>query len=177
MSVEQADVEVANRNGRLHPSQRGKVLDFNFWAAAVLVVAGIVVSVIIPVRSISTGFGTKATLWDVGAVLGTVIPILALAAWFAFVCWRRLADVREGRLLTITGWTHDFGRQRRTEDYPIMLYTRLSQGSNEQYFLKAGGKEHRIYAAAKLRERIQADRNNTVYLTPRTKLLINVLPA
>jgi len=179
--AEQAEVELANRQGRLHPSQRGKVLDSSFWLAAILavagVVAGVVAAAVIPVTTIDTRFGSRLASSSVVAALGTAIPILALAAWFAFVCGRRLADVRDGRLVAITGWTHDFGRQRPDREYPIMLYTRLSKGMNEHYFLKAGGKEFRIYLVMKLRERIQAERANTVYTTPRSKLLINVLPA
>jgi len=79
--IEQAEVELANRNGRLHPAQRGKLLDLNFWAAAVVAIAGLVVAVLIALVADTAG-----------EVLGTVVPILALAAWFAYVCWRRLAD-------------------------------------------------------------------------------------
>ncbi|RSM34433.1 hypothetical protein DMA12_48330 [Amycolatopsis balhimycina DSM 5908] len=168
MSVaEQAEVELANKQGRLHPSQRKLVLDLNFWLPALLVVAGIVVLVVIPVAAPA---GTAGAL-------GPMVPILALVVWFAFVSGRRLADVRDGQLVAVTGWTHDFGRARPDRDYPIMLYTRLSRGANEQYFLKAGGKEFRVYQLMHLRERIQPERNNTVLMTPRSKLLINVLPA
>jgi hypothetical protein len=162
--IEQAEVELANRHGRLHPSQRGKLLDLNFWVAAVLVVAGLVGAVML-----------AAVAETAAEVLGTIVPILAITAWFAFVCWRRLADVRSGQLVATTGWTHDFGRQRPEGDYPIALSTRLSQGYNEHYYLRAGGRIQPV--ERKLRERIQPDRTNTVYTTPRSKLLINVLPA
>jgi hypothetical protein len=175
MSVaEQAEVELANKQGRLHPSQRKLVLDLNFWLPALLVAAGIVALVVIPVAALA---GTAGTGVSAAGALGPMVPILALVGWFAFVSGRRLADVRDGRLVAVTGWTHDFGRARPDRDYPIMLYTRLSRGANEQYFLKAGGKEFRVYQLMHLRERIQPERNNTVYVTPRSKLLINVLPA
>ncbi|SFW74250.1 hypothetical protein [Amycolatopsis australiensis] len=176
-TAERAEVELANRQGRLHPSQRGQVLDGTFWLAAVLAAAGLVTAVALPVTSLETRFGAGLAAASLVAALGPAVPILALACWLAFVCGRRLADVREGRLVAITGWTHDFGRQRPDRAYPIVLRTRLSKGLNEQYFLVAGGKEFRLYRLSGLRERIQAERNNTVYLTPRSKLLINVLPA
>ncbi|GAB3163533.1 hypothetical protein GCM10027258_84020 [Amycolatopsis stemonae] len=162
--IEQAEVELANRHGRLHPSQRGKLLDFTFWVAAVLVVAGLVVAVLV-----------SAAAETAAEVLGTLVPILAITAWFAFVCWRRLADVRSGQLVATTGWTHDFGRQRPGDDHPIALSTRLSQGYNEHYYLKTGGRTYPL--ERKLRERIRPDRVNTVLIAPRSKLLINVLPA
>ncbi|MFG1647310.1 hypothetical protein ACGFMK_44120 [Amycolatopsis sp. NPDC049252] len=163
--IEQAEVELANRNGQLHPAQRGKLLDLNFWAAAVLAVAGLVVAVLI------------ATVADTaGEVLGTVVPILALTAWFAYVCWRRLADAGGGRLLAVTGWTHDFDTARLTDEYPIGLHhSPAGFKSVETFSLRAGGRTYPL--ERKLRERIQPDRTNTVYTTPRSKILINVLPA
>jgi hypothetical protein len=173
----QAEVELANRQGRLHPSQRKTVLDGTFWVAAVLAAAGLVTAVVLPVTTIETRFGPGLASASVAAALGPAIPILALAVWFGVVCRRRLADVRDGRLVAITGWTHDFGTQRPDREYPVVLFTRLSRGLNEQYFLKAGGKEFSLYQGTHLRERIQPERNNTVLVTPRSKLLINVLPA
>ena len=172
----QAEVELANRQGRLHPSQRGKVLDGSFWLAAVFAVAGVVAAVVIPATTIDTRFGAGLASSSATAAFGTAIPILLLAAWLTFVCWRRLADLRAGRLVVITGWTRDFGRQRPDPGCPIALSTRLSKGMNEHFYLTAGGKEFQLYSK-ELRARIQAERTNAVYLTPRTKLLINVLPA
>lgn len=160
--IEQAEVELANRNRQLHPSQRGKLLDFNFWTAAILTVAGLV----------GVAF-TAAT-----GVVAAAVPILALTAWFAFVCARRLSEVRNGRLVVVTGWTHDFGKVhgKRPErgQYPIYLYEIMER----MWFTYLVVQDHSFRLDDReLRARIQADRTNAVYLTPRTKLLINVLPA
>jgi hypothetical protein len=163
--TEQAEVELANRTGRLHPAQRGTLLDLNFWAAAVLALAGLVAAVLLALVA-----GTA------GEVLGTVVPILAAVAWFAYVCRRRLADVGEGRLVAVTGWTHDFGTARLTDEYPIGLHhSPAGFKSVETFSLRAGGRTYPL--ERKLRERIRPDRVNTVLLTPRSKLLVNVLPA
>lgn len=160
--TERAEVELANRNGRLHPSQRGKLLDFNFWAAAVLVLAGPALTAL----AIADGAAAAA------------VPILAVTAWFAFVCGRRLAEVGSGRLVVVTGWTHDFGKVhgKRPErgQYPIYLYTIMERIWFT--YLVVQDRSFRL-DDRELRARIQADRTNAVYLTPRTKLLINVLPA
>ncbi|MEU8633470.1 hypothetical protein AB0C38_14960 [Amycolatopsis sp. NPDC048633] len=159
---EQADVELANRNGRLHPSQRGKLLDFTFWTAAVLVVAGLVTAAL----AVADGAAAAA------------VPILAVTAWFAFVCGRRLSEVTSGRLVVVTGWTHDFGKVhgKRPErgQFPIYVYEIMER----MWFtyLVAGDRSFRL-DDRELRARIQAERTNAVYLTPRTKLLVNVLPA
>jgi hypothetical protein len=162
---DEAGVEPANRGGRLHPAQRGALLDLNFWVAAVLAVAGLVLTV---------GLGLVAE--SAGEVLGTVVPLLAITGWFAFVCWRRLADAFGGRLATVTGWTHDFDTARVTDEYPIGLH-RSPPGfkSLESFSLRAGGRTYPL--ERKLRERIRPDRVNTVLIAPRSKVLINVLPA
>jgi len=183
--ADEPGVELANRNGRLHPTQRGKVLDGNFWVPALLVVAGIASLVYLPIKavadakeasSIHNEFPSASVGGTTGTVLptlGLMVPIAALVAWFAFVCWRRLSEVRDGRLVEITGWTHDFGRNRPTGQYPIELHTAFHRG--RQYYLTANRRTY-VLTDRKLRERIQAERNNTVFLTPRTRLLINVLP-
>jgi hypothetical protein len=154
------EVELANRDGRLHPAQRGALLDLNFWVAAALVVAGLVATVGLAVA---------------GAPVAAV-PLLAITGWFAFVCWRRLADAFGGRLVAVTGWTHDFDTARLTDEYPIGLH-RSPEGfkSLESFSLRAGGRTYPL--ERKLRERIQPGRNNTVLVAPRSKLLVNVLPA
>ncbi|WP_206792954.1 hypothetical protein [Amycolatopsis sp. MtRt-6] len=159
------EVELANRAGRLHPAQRGALLDLTFWVAAALVVAGLVVTVSLALVAETAG-----------EVLGTVVPLLAITGWFAYVCGRRLADAFGGRLTAITGWTHDFGTARLTDEYPIGLH-RSPEGfkSLESFSLRAGGRTYPL--ARKLRERIRPDQVNTVLVAPRAKLLINVLPA
>jgi hypothetical protein len=154
------EVELANRDGRLHPAQRGALLDLNFWVAAALVVAGLVATVGLAVA---------------GAPVAAV-PLLAITGWFTFVCWRRLADAFGGRLVAVTGWTHDFDTARLTDEYPIGLH-RSPEGfkSLESFSLRAGGRTYPL--ERKLRERIQPGRNNTVLVAPRSKLLVNVLPA
>ncbi|WP_410611986.1 hypothetical protein [Amycolatopsis sp. lyj-109] len=154
------EVELANRNGLLHPEQRGALLDLNFWVAAALVVAGIMATVGLAVA------GTAVA----------AVPLLAITGWFAFVCRRRLADAFGGRLTAVTGWTHDFDTARLTDEYPIGLH-RSPEGfkSLESFSLRAGGRTYPL--ERKLRERIQPNRVNTVLIAPRSKVLINVLPA
>jgi hypothetical protein len=188
--AEQAEVELANRNGRLHPSQRGKILDANFWVPAVLVVAGIVGLVALPIKAIvdarelsgfRSAFPKASASSTAGTVLPTIalmIPLLAVVAWFAFVCWRRLSEVRDGRLVMVTGWTHDFGKVHGKApakgQYPIYLYTIMQRIWFT--YLVVYDREYRL-DDRKLRERIQGERNNIVLTTPRSKILINVLPA
>ena len=183
--VDEPDVELANRNGRLHPTQRGKVLDGNFWVPALLVVAGIASLVFLPIKAIADAkeassihnefpsVSGSSTAGTVLPTLGLMVPIVALVAWFAFVCWRRLSEVRDGHLVEITGWTHDYGRNRPTGQYPIELHTAFHRG--RQYYLTAYGRTY-VLTDRKLRERIQPERNNAVLITPRSKILINVIP-
>ncbi|SEP45554.1 hypothetical protein [Amycolatopsis saalfeldensis] len=183
------DVELANRNGRLHPSQRWKILDLNFWAAAVLVVAGIVGMVALAVKAVGdvgdanqlnevTGKTTISPVFMLIPDLLLMVLALALTGWFAFVCRRRLAEVRDGRLVVVTGWTHDFGkvsvRPTAPEQYPIYLYSMMKRIWFT--YLVVNGHSYRI-DDMKLQGRLQGERTNIVLSTPRTKILINVLPA
>lgn len=175
-SADPAEVAAANRAGVLHASQRKILLDFNFWAAAVLALAGVATLVVVPIRSAPHGAGGGLAAMSMGAEFAALIPVLALACWFAWVCWRRLADVREGRLVTIGGWTHDYGHAQPGGRFPIELYMRYSRGHNAYYFLRAGGKEYDLLDH-ELRQRIEPERNNAVFLTARTRRMVNVLPA
>ncbi|MET8845885.1 hypothetical protein [Amycolatopsis sp. NPDC004625] len=159
------EVELANRNGRLHPAQRGALLDLTFRLTAAVAVAGLGVTVSLALVAETAG-----------EVLGTVVPLLAITGWFAFVCWRRLADAFGGRLTAVTGWTHDFDTARLTDEYPIGLH-RSPEGfkSLESFSLRAGGRTYPL--ERRLRERIRPDRANTVLIAPRSKVLVNVLPA
>jgi hypothetical protein len=178
-----AEVELANRNGRLHPSQRGKILDFNFWAAAGLVVAGIAGLVALVVKAVGdanqlNGVTGKSPVVMLIPDLLLMVLALALTGWFGFACRRRLAEVRDGRLVVVTGWTHDFGKvsskPRAPEQYPIYLYSIMER--IRFTYLVANGHSYRL-DDLKLQERIQSERTNIVLSTPRTKILINVLPA
>ena len=186
-----AEVGLANRNGRLHPSQRGKILDFNFWAATVLVVAGIVGLAFLVVKAVAdvgeanqlnevTGKTTFSPVLMLVPDLLLMVLALALTGWFAFVCRRRLAEVRDGRLVVVTGWTHDFGEVSGKRPapgqypYPIYLYTIYERILFT--YLVVNGHSYRL-DDADLRNRVQGERTNIVLSTPRTKILINVLPA
>ena len=109
----------------------------------------------------------------------------ALTDWTTQGRWILATDVRPvvgpargvgGRLVAVTGWTHDFDSARLTDEYPIGLH-RSPEGfkSLESFSLRAGGRTYPL--ERKLRERIRPDRVNTVLIAPRSKVLINVLPA
>jgi hypothetical protein len=184
-----AEVEPANRNGRLHPSQRGKILDFNFWVAAVLVVAGIAGLAALVVKAVGdvgdanqlndvTGKTTSSPVLTLIPDLLLMVLALALTGWFAFICRRRLAEVRDGRLVVVTGWTHDFGKvsvkPTAPGQYPIYLYSVMERVRFT--YLVVNGHSYRL-DDAELRNRVLGERTNIVLSTPRTKILINVLPA
>jgi hypothetical protein len=163
--VNQDEVDRANFAGRLHPSQRGKVLDGAFWAGAFLIVAAVGVLAIAP-----KGAGAVFFVY-----LSPVILLLAFGLW---LCARRLLDLFQGKLVLFTGWTHDDGRhvgRQHTAQYPIVVYTTRSNGGTTHYNVRVGDRTFGMIDK-KLNSRIQAERNNTVFMTPRTKQLVNVAP-
>ncbi|WP_326837632.1 hypothetical protein VSH64_22555 [Amycolatopsis rhabdoformis] len=138
------------------------ILDFNFWGAVVLLALGIWVLVIIPGYSAGWGF-----------ILATpVIVIMGLLIWF---CVFRLRVLRRGTLTWFTGFTHDVERHRPLPDrYPILLYTEMSQGYNPHYYVRFDGKRFQVYRD--MRAKFQAEHENTIYLTPNGKVIVNVIP-
>jgi hypothetical protein len=162
--VNQEEVDRANFAGRLHPSQRGKVLH-NLWVGIFMVAAGIFVLAIAP-KSIGAVFFVY---------LSPVIVMLAFGLW---MCARRFSDLFGGKLVLFTGWTHADGPHRgrwKLPDYPIVTYTTRTNGGTTQYNVRIGDRgfgtiDKNLYA------RIQPERNNTAFMTPRTKQLINVAP-
>jgi hypothetical protein len=164
--VNQAEVDRANFAGRLHPSQRGKVLDGTFWTGLLLVVAAVYVLAIAPKEPGAAVF------------LVYMSPVLLLLAFGLWLCVRRLLDLFQAKLVLFTGWTHDDGHhvgRQRAAGYPIVVYTTRSNGGTTHYNVRVGNRGFgRI--DKKLNSRIQPERSNTVFMTPRAKQLINVAP-
>jgi hypothetical protein len=102
-------------------------------------------------------------------------PVVVMIAFGLWVCARRLAEVRAGRLVPVSGWTHDDGQilsAKHASSYPIVIYAidiRIIE-----YRLKIDNRTYTI--DRKLYSRIRPERNNTVFFTPWTKRIINVAP-
>ncbi|MFI5610438.1 hypothetical protein [Amycolatopsis sp. NPDC051903] len=98
---------------------------------------------------------------------------MALLIWF---CVFRLLVLRRGTLTWFTGYTHDAERHRPLPDrYPILLYAQMSQGQNPHYYARFNGRTYTVYSD--MRAKFQAEQDNTVYLTPNGRTIVNVIPA
>lgn len=139
------EVAAANLAGRLHPSQRGAVLGWFFWAVWVFVAIEVVVAIVAIVKS---GLSASA-LWAVGVS----VVIVALAIRFGR---RELADCR-APLTVVPGPAHDFGAGPITDDYPIgFKHTPRGPGTVEKWQLRVGGRTHAVNPARG--ERLAAER-------------------
>ncbi|WP_328611731.1 hypothetical protein OG943_22305 [Amycolatopsis sp. NBC_00345] len=167
--VSPAEVAAANLAGRLHPSQRGKVLDVVFWTLLIVGVAMVLLAVILPLTT-DVFSGAKS-----GQSLAAMPFVVLLAVLCLFLCWRRYRDLHRP-LILITGWTHDFGKASCTDEYPIGMRFE-SQGimTAERRELRAGGKTY--LPTREMWALIQPNRNNTLCILPRSKLLVNVIPS
>ncbi|HWD05965.1 MAG TPA: hypothetical protein VG674_26335 [Amycolatopsis sp.] len=88
---------------------------------------------------------------------------------------RRFLDLHRP-LLVVTGWTHDFGEAKATNAYPIGLhFYRGGYQSAARREVRVAGVTYQ--ATTTMWKTIQPERNNTICLLPRTKLIINVFPA
>ncbi|WP_406635526.1 hypothetical protein [Amycolatopsis sp. WGS_07] len=186
----QAAADQANREGRLHPSQRTKLLDGNFWVSVLLVAAGIAGAVLVPLKlgadsaylrnanAVNAFLGKPlVTYWSLNwkLYLLALFP-LALAVWFGRVAWRRLAEVRGGKLDVVAGWTHDYGHVLKPPSggqHALYLYE-ITERITFTY-LVVRGKSYRL--DHDLKGRVLGGRTNAAILTPRSKILVNVVAA
>jgi hypothetical protein len=169
MMADDAEVELANRNGRLHPSQRGEVLDWYFWISLVV---GILMAALVIILPLATDILSGANAGETYAALpfGVLLAVACLG-----LCWRRYRDLNRP-LTVISGWTHDFGNARLTDEYPIgMRFQPQAYKTVERREVRAGGKTYQL--TTQMWARLQSDRNNTLCVLPRTKVLVNVIPS
>ncbi|MFF4595814.1 hypothetical protein ACQPXB_34515 [Amycolatopsis sp. CA-161197] len=163
------EIATANLAGRLHPSQRRIVLDFTFWLCLVVGVIAALLCVVLPTAT--NVFEGPQRAESLGA-----FPFIVLLALVCLVlCARRYRDLHRP-LVVVSGWTHDFGRSPTTDAYPIGLFH--SPGSTHtmaRWEVRVGGKTYST--DRETWEKIKPERNNTLCLYPKTKLIINVIPS
>ncbi|MEW2503644.1 hypothetical protein AB0878_24540 [Amycolatopsis sp. NPDC047767] len=167
--VSPAEVAAANLAGRLHPSQRHRVLDFAFWLSLTVGVLTTVFCVVVPTTTDVFEGPNRA------ASFGALPFLVVLAVVCLAFCARRYRDLHKP-LVVVTGWTHDFGRSPITDAYPIGL--RFEAGTTrtmQRCEVRVGGKTYNT--DLETWEKIKPERNNTLCLYPKTKLIINVIPA
>ncbi|WP_432845824.1 hypothetical protein ACQPXB_34510 [Amycolatopsis sp. CA-161197] len=162
-NVDQAEVDRFNREGRLHPSQWRNVLEFYFWFAVVLFVAGFYALVRMP--GYQQGYGYVFA-----------VPVIVIMLVLLVFCVRRLLFLRKGTITTFTGFTHDAALSRPLpKNYPILLYTIKSQGGNPMHTVAFNGLrrqiDHDVHA------KFRPEHENTIYLTPNGKVIVNVIPS
>ncbi|MGW7531203.1 hypothetical protein [Amycolatopsis sp. NPDC054798] len=186
----QAAADQANREGRLHPSQRTTVLNAGFsmavlWivlfaAAAVAAPLGIGVSgeELRSLNAVHADVGTApVSYWSMNwPVYLLTVFFLALAVFPARVAWRRLAEVRGGKVDAVAGWTHDYGHVTKVPargQHAMYLYEMTDRMTFT--YLVVHGKTYRL--DHDLRQRVLGGRTNAAFFTPRSKILVNVVAA
>jgi hypothetical protein len=180
--ADQDEVIRANLSGRVHPSQRWAVLGSDFWLSLVVLLAcvGVVVYAWKDNHDINVMSEHNEFIKPVSFLndLPYLIPVFLVIAWFLRVCIRRIVELVRGQLVVIGGFTHDVGDRRKTASLPqcpLVLYTNYSRGNNPYYAVMVGGKGHAL--DRDMRAKIRPEHNNTAFLTPITKRLINVAPS
>lgn len=186
----QAAADQANREGRLHPSQRNMVLDGNFWTLVLVLLVLIALAVLTPIKigtspaEIRTSNDLAASLhepltsyWSQNAPLFVMSLVwLVLAVYPGRAIWRRTADWRGGKVTVIPGLTHDFGhvQHRPSGVLPPMYLYEITERISFTY-LVVNGKSYRL--DPDLRSRVLGGRTNAAVFSPRSKLLVNVVRA
>ncbi|MBB1157359.1 MULTISPECIES: hypothetical protein [Amycolatopsis] len=126
-------VAAANLAGRLHPSQRGVVLGWFFWAVWVFVAIEVAIAVVALAKS---GFTASAL---VATAVAAVVAVLAVRFGR-----RQFAEYR-APLTVVPGPVHDFGSGPITDDYPVgFKHTPRGPGTVEKWQLRVGGRTLRV---------------------------------
>ncbi|MGW4489468.1 hypothetical protein ACWEOE_37240 [Amycolatopsis sp. NPDC004368] len=160
-NVDAEEVARVNRSGRLHPSQRWKVLGGPFLLALVCLVFAVIELLRVP--------GGPS-----GYVYGGVAIIVILA--FGAFCVSRLLLLAKGTVTTFTGFTHDVGYGKvPVKPYPILLHASKSRGGNPIHSITFDGRTMHLYGG--WYRKFQPEHDNTIVLTPNGKVIVNVIPA
>ncbi|WP_409463565.1 hypothetical protein [Amycolatopsis sp. GA6-003] len=186
----QAAADQANREGRLHPSQRKMVLNAGFSMAVVWIILFAAAAVLAPIgigvssdelrnlNAVKADLGAPpVSYWSMNwPVYLLTVLFLALAVLPARIIWRRLAEVRSGKLEVVRGWTYDYGHVHKAPSggqHAMYMYE-VTERMTFTYFV-VQGKSHRL--DYDLRQRVLGNRTNAAILTPRSKILVNVVAA
>lgn len=168
MSVDQCEVNQANFAGRLHPSQRRRVLE-NFLVGLFLLAAGAYVSGLLLSNTLASrgqGFDPWRGFWI------SAVPMSLLMFSGLWIAGRRLGEVLMGRVIAVAGpaevrthskvatvsWNMAPKNLKRAPRYLIKIGDRWYEANRSLYVLAVPG------------------RRNVGFLTPWTKRLVNVVP-
>ncbi|WP_116205979.1 hypothetical protein [Amycolatopsis circi] len=186
----QAAADQANREGRLHPSQRTMVLNAGFSMAVVWIILFVAAAVMAPIgigvssdevrglNELHTDAGLPpVSYWSLNwQVYLLTVFFLVLAVFPGRLIWRRLAEVRSGKLDVVPGWTYDYGHVHKAPSggqHAMYMYE-VTERMTFTYFV-VQGKSHRL--DYDMRQRVLGSRTNAAILTPRSKILVNVVAA
>ncbi|WP_037362459.1 hypothetical protein [Amycolatopsis orientalis] len=164
------EVAAANLSGRLHPSQRGEILDIMFWIMLGIVVVFVALAVVLPLTTGMLSGPNAGQSWAAAPFW------LALIVAGVVLCARRYRALSDP-VVVITGWTHDFDSEK-PPDRPYVIAKGLDKdryGNKTNRKIAVGGKQYWVSRA--MYAQIQGDRNNTVCVVPRATKLLNAFPA
>ncbi|PKV99751.1 hypothetical protein ATK30_0734 [Amycolatopsis echigonensis] len=186
----QAAADQANREGKLHPSQRRVVLDGNFWTLVLVLLVLVALAVLTPIwfgispamiqatNNLNAYFGKPlVSYWSKNAPLYVMsLVFLVIAVYPGRAIGRRLADWRGGKVDVVTGLTHDFGhvQHRPSGVLPPMYLYEITERIPFTY-LVVNGKSYRL--DPDLKSRVLGGRANGAVFVPRSKILVNVIAA
>jgi hypothetical protein len=160
-TVDPAEVARMNLAGRMHPSQRWKVLGGLFWLSVLVFCFAAAELTQIDYAAGGTGYAVLAGLFMVAA--------LAYCAW-------RLLVLLKGAVVTFTGFTHDIGYgPKPPTPYPILLHATKSQGGHPLHRMTYDGRN--IQIDSRWHAMFRPEHVNTIVLTPNGRTVINVIPS
>jgi hypothetical protein len=162
--INQYELDQENFAGRLHRSQRRRVI------------AGIIPGLLVLIGGLVVIVLAVVTVPDASpASLLYLIPVFAAVAFGLWIVGRRVLELGAGRVTAFSGWTGQeisiYDSETRSHpDYGKRALADVGRGTT--YSFKIDEREFRV--DRELYERIQPECNNTAFLMPRTKRVVNV---
>jgi hypothetical protein len=164
--VDQFEVDQANFAGRLHPSQRAKVLGGALPGGVLMLVVATAIMVFL--------FTATASRFE-AVYLAYMIPVYVLFLGGLWIVVRRVRDLSGGRVVAVTGWSGPEvpavgGITSRDDNYGKKT---LYDAAHQPFYRVRVG-ERQFQVDKKLYDRTPVNCTNTAFFTSCTKRILNV---
>lgn len=165
--ADQSEVDRANFAGRLHPSQRAKVVGGVLPAGILMMLVAVAIMVFL--------FSATADRFE-AVYLAYLIPVYVLFLGGLWLAVRRTRDLTSGTVVAVTGWSgpevpfRDNITDRGTDDYGKKMFR--DAGNQTFYRVRVG--ERQFVVDKDLYERTPVNCTNTAFFTAHTNRVLNV---
>lgn len=164
--IDQFEVDRTNLAGRLHPSQRSRVVGGALPGGILMTVVALAILVLI------FAAGPFEAVF-----LAYLIPVYALLAGGLWLVVRRARDLAGGTVVAYTGWTgQEVPLRGVIADRSVQTYgKKVFRGAGNSVFYRVQVGDRIFQVDERLYARTQPNCTNTVFLTSNTHRVLNIV--